>query len=136
MTGPISLPLLRRTWRAQRSRVALVCLALAVWAFLMPVIYATFGREMAVLLESGIIPDAFLRLMGADPFSLDGAVALGWVHPIGIGDVRALPGGSAAPWRSRASASAGRSRCCCPGPLSRRTLFATHLLTLVAASPS
>ena len=43
MTAPISLPLLRRTWRAQRSRVALVCLALAVWAFLMPVIYATFG---------------------------------------------------------------------------------------------
>ncbi len=56
MTGPISLPLLRRTWRAQRSRVALVCVALATWAFLMPVIYATFGRELAVLLDTGIIP--------------------------------------------------------------------------------
>ena len=33
--------------------------------------------------RTGVID--ILRLMGADPFSLDGAVALGWVHPIGIG---------------------------------------------------
>jgi ABC-2 type transport system permease protein len=130
MTAPISLPLLRRTWRAQRSRVALVSLALAVWAFLMPVIYATFGRELAVLLDTGIIPDAFLRLMGADPFSLDGAVALGWVHPIGIGMFVLFPVGLGAVMiageRQRGTLEVLLSR-----PLSRRTLFATHLLTLV-----
>jgi ABC-2 type transport system permease protein len=130
MTGLISLPLLRRTWRAQRSRVALVCVALAVWAFLMPVIYATFGRELAVLLDTGIIPDTFLRLMGADPFSLDGAVALGWVHPIGIGMLVIFPVGlgaaAIAGERQRGTLEVLLSR-----PLSRRALFATHLVTLV-----
>jgi ABC-2 type transport system permease protein len=110
--------------------VALVCLALAIWTFLMPVIYATFGRELAVLLDTGIIPDAFLRLMGADPFSLDGAVALGWVHPIGIGMFVLFPIGlgamAIAGERQRGTLEVILSR-----PLSRRTLFATHLLTLV-----
>jgi ABC-2 type transport system permease protein len=130
MTGPVSLPVLRRTWRAQRVRVVLVCVALAVWSYLMPVVYATFGREFAVLLESGIIPDAFLRMMGADPFSLDGAVALGWIHPIGIALFALLPVGlgatAIAGERQRGTLEVLLSR-----PLSRRTLFSTHLLTLV-----
>jgi beta-exotoxin I transport system permease protein len=130
MTGLVSLPVLRRTWRAQRVRVALVCLALAIWSYLMPVVYATFGREFAVLLESGIIPDAFLRLMGADPFSLTGAVALGWVHPIGIALLVMLPVGlgamAIAGERQRGTLEVLLSR-----PLSRRALFTTHLLTLV-----
>ncbi len=130
MNGPISLPLLRRTWRAQRVRVALVCVALAIWSYLMPMVYATFGREFAVLLESGIVPDAFLRMMGADPFSLEGAIALGWVHPIGIALFALLPVGlgatAIAGERQRGTLEVLLSR-----PLSRRTLFATHLLTLV-----
>ena len=85
MNAVVSLPLMRRTWRAQRSRVALVCIGLAVWAFLMPVIYATFGRQLAVLLDTGIIPEPFLRFLGADPFSLIGAIAIGWVHPMQSG---------------------------------------------------
>ena len=76
MTGPFSLPLLRRTWRAQRSRVALVCLALAIWAFLMPVIYATFGREFAVLTRRRDHPVRLPAPDGADPFSPAGGVAL------------------------------------------------------------
>ena len=48
------------------------------------------------MLKSGIIPDAFLRLMGADPFSLDGAVALGAVHPIAIALEIVYPVGFAA----------------------------------------
>jgi ABC-2 type transport system permease protein len=131
--GPISLPLLRRTWRAQRARVAIVAASLAVWAFLMPVIYATFGRQLATLLDTGIIPDAFLRLLGADPFSLVGAVALGWVHPIGIGLFLLFPVGlgaaAIAGERQRGTLEVLLSR-----PLSRRTLFATHLLALVAIS--
>ncbi len=85
MTPILSLPLLRRTWRAQRGRVGIVAVALVVWSFIMPVIFATFGRQLAVLLDTDIIPKPFLRLLGADPFSLNGAVALGWVHPIGLG---------------------------------------------------
>lgn len=129
MTAPVSLPLVRRTWRAQRSRVALVCLALAIWAFLMPVIYATFGRQLAVLLDTGIIPQPFLKLLGADPFSLTGAVALGWVHPIGIGMFVLFPIGLGAAMiageRQRGTLEVLLSR-----PLSRRVLFLSHLVTL------
>ena len=130
MSGPLSLPILRRSWRAQRTRVALVCVALAVWSFLMPVVYATFGRQLASLLDTGIIPEPFLRLMGADPFSLVGAVALGWVHPIAIGMFVLFPiglGASAiAGERQRGTLEVILSR-----PISRRTLFATHLAMLV-----
>jgi len=130
VTGPISLPLLRRTWRAQRSRVALVCVAMLAWAYLLPVIYATFGRQLASLLDTGIIPTPFLRFLGADPFSLTGAVALGWVHPIAIGLSVLFPigwGASAiAGERQRGTLEVILSR-----PISRRTLFATHLLTIL-----
>jgi ABC-2 type transport system permease protein len=133
VSGVISLPILRRTWRAQRARVALVCLALVVWAFLMPVIYATFGRQLASLLDTGIIPEPFLRLLGADPFSLVGAVALGWVHPIAIGMFVLFPIGlgaaAIAGERQRGTLEVILSR-----PISRRTLFTTHLVTLVAIS--
>ncbi len=130
MTGLLSLPLLRRTWRAQRSRLGLVALALGVWGFLMPVIYATFGRQLSVILDTGIIPDAFLRLMGADPFSLEGAVALGWVHPIAIGLQVIFPIGlgaaAIAGERQRGTLEVLLSR-----PLSRRRLFTTYLAALI-----
>jgi ABC-2 type transport system permease protein len=129
MKALVSGPLLRRTWRAQRSRIALVCLAVAIWTSLMPVIYATFGRQLAVLLDTGIIPRPFLRLLGADPFSLTGAVALGWVHPIGIGLFVLFPIGLGvvmiAGERQRGTLEVLLSR-----PLSRRALFSTHLVTL------
>jgi ABC-2 type transport system permease protein len=126
---PLSPPLLRRTWRAQRSRVLIVGVALAIWAFLMPVIYATFGRQLASLLDTGIIPKPFLRLLGADPFSLTGAVALGWVHPIGVGLSVLFPVGLGAVMiageRQRGTLEVLLSR-----PLSRRTLYLTDLVSL------
>jgi ABC-2 type transport system permease protein len=113
--------------------VALVCAALATWAFLMPVVYATFGQKLASLLDTGIIPEPFLRLMGADPFSLVGAIALGWVHPIAIGMFVLFPVGlgaaAIAGERQRGTLEVILSR-----PISRRTLFATHYLVLVLVS--
>jgi ABC-2 type transport system permease protein len=130
MTSLLSLPLFRRTWRAQRGRVALVAAALAVWAYLMPVIFATFGRQLAVLLDTDIVPKPFLRFLGADPFSLDGAVALGWVHPIGLGLLVLFPIGfgaaAIAGERQRGTLEVLLSR-----PVSRRSLFLTHLATLL-----
>jgi ABC-2 type transport system permease protein len=127
----ISRPLLVQTWRAQRLRVALIALGLAAWGFLMPVIYATFGRQLEVLLDTGIIPDAFLRLLGADPFSLDGAVALGAVHPVVIGLQVVYPVGFAAVAiageRQRGTLEVLLSR-----PVSRRSVFLTLLLAIVA----
>ena len=124
----INVPLLRHTLRTHRLPVALIALALGVWGFLMPVIYATFGVQMEALLTSGIIPEAFLRLLGADPFSLRGAVALGSVHPIALGLQLIYPVGFAAiaiaGERQRGTLEVTLAR-----PLSRQTLY----LTLLAA---
>ncbi len=99
----------------------------------MPVIYATFGRQMETLLKSGIIPDAFLRLMGADPFSINGSVALGAVHPIAIALEIVYPVGFAAAAiageRQRGTLEVLLSR-----PLSRRSLYLTLLLAIIAAA--
>ena len=131
MSGIVSGPLLRHTWRANRARVAVIALALAVWGFLMPVIYATFGRQLEALVSSGIIPTAFLRFLGADPFSLNGAVALGAVHPIAIALQVVYPVGFAAAAiageRQRGTLEVLLSR-----PISRRSLFLTLLVAIVS----
>lgn len=126
----INGPLLRQTWRANRSPVLLITLAMAIWAWIMPVIYATFGRQLEVLLASGIIPQAFLRFLGADPFSLNGAVALGVVHPIPLALEVVYPVGFAAAAiageRQRGTLEVLLSR-----PISRRSVFLTLLLAIV-----
>ena len=124
MSGPLSVPLLLHTWRSQRIRLLVVAVALAVWGFLMPVIYATFGRQFAVLIDSGIIPEVFLRLMGADPFSLDGVIALGAVHPVAIALLAVFPVG----WGAAAIAGErqrGTLEVLLARPISRRTLVST-----------
>lgn len=133
MSRVVSLPLLRRAWRAQRGRLAIVSLALVVWAALMPVVFATFGRQMAALLQADIIPKPLLRLLGADPFSLNGAVALGWVHPIGIGLQVLLPIGlgvlAIAGERQRGTLEVLLSR-----PVSRRAFYATAFVEVLACA--
>jgi len=76
--------LLRHTWRLQRIRLAVVSAALATWGFLLPVIYARFGVQFGVLLDSGMLPEQFARFGGGDVFSLEGSIALGLIHPIAI----------------------------------------------------
>jgi ABC-2 type transport system permease protein len=129
----INGPLLRHTWRTHRIRLGIIALSLGAWGFLMPVIYATFGREMETLLNSGIIPDAFLRLMGADPFSINGSVALGAVHPIAIALEIVYPVGFAAAAiageRQRGTLEVLLSR-----PVSRRALYVTLLLAVIGAA--
>ena len=76
--------LLRHTWRLQRTKLAIVSIALAVWGFLLPVIYARFGSQFKALMESGILPEQFTRFGSGDVFTLPGAIALGFIHPIAI----------------------------------------------------
>jgi ABC-2 type transport system permease protein len=125
----INGPLLRQTWRAHGVRVLVLMIALGVWGFLMPVIYATFGVQMEAIIKSGIIPAAFLRLLGADPFSLSGAVALGAVHPVALGLQLAYPVGFAAVAiageRQRGTLEVLLSR-----PIARTAVFATLLLSI------
>ena len=76
--------LLRHTWRLQRTKLAIVSIALAVWGFVLPIIYAQFGSQFAGLVNSGLLPKQFARFGGGDVFSLAGAIALGLIHPIAI----------------------------------------------------
>jgi ABC-type transport system involved in multi-copper enzyme maturation permease subunit len=75
--------LFRQTWRTQRLKLAVVSIALVVWGFLMPLIYARFGSRFRAIMESGIFPAQFARF-GGDIFSLPGSIALGLIHPIAI----------------------------------------------------
>jgi ABC-2 type transport system permease protein len=76
--------LFRQTWRAQRLKLALVSSALAIWGFLMPLIYAKFGSQFRAIMESGLMPAQAARFGGGDIFSLPGSIALGLIHPIAI----------------------------------------------------
>ena len=76
--------LLRHTWRLQRTKLAIVSIALTVWGFLLPVIYARFGSQFKALMESGIMPEQFSRFGGGDVFSLSGSIALSFIHPIAM----------------------------------------------------
>jgi ABC-2 type transport system permease protein len=103
---------------------------MAVWALLMPVIYVTFGKQVEVLLEPGSITDAFLRLLGADPFSLSGAVALGAVHPIALGLQMIYPVGFAA-YAIAGERQRGTLEVLLARPVSRRSVFLTLFTALV-----
>jgi ABC-2 type transport system permease protein len=71
-------------WRSQRTKLLIVCIAMAAWNAFLPVIYQSFGIQMKSLVDSGIIPKQLTNFGGGDVFSLGGAIALGYVHPISI----------------------------------------------------
>ena len=119
--------LLAHTWRANRLRVAIVTVALLVWGTLMPVVFDAFGTQFQDLFDSGTFPAQFAQFGGGDIFSLTGAVALGFVHPIAVGLnlVFALGFATAAVAgeRQRGTLEVLLSR-----PLSRRGVYATLAL--------
>jgi len=80
----MNFTLMRHVWRIQRIRLALVATGLFVWGFLMLTVYGKFGVQFRALMESGMIPEPFARFAGGDIFSLTGAVALAFIHPIAI----------------------------------------------------
>lgn len=121
--------LFRRTWEAQRARLLGVMLALAVWGFLLPVVYATFGKEIGALIKSGAFANVFdvlARFTGGDVFSIRGTVALGLVHPIALAFVAIQVVGFAAAAvageRQRGTLEVLLAR-----PLERRVLYVTLL---------
>jgi beta-exotoxin I transport system permease protein len=80
----MNLALFKRTWRSNAFRLSVICLALAGWGTLGPIIYSQFGAAFRDLVESGIFPEALTSFGGGDVFSLPGSIALGFVHPIAI----------------------------------------------------
>ena len=77
-------PLLKRTWRSNAFRLVIICLALAGWGSILPIVYSQFGALFRDLIETGIFPEALTNFGGGDVFSLPGSIALGFVHPIAI----------------------------------------------------
>jgi ABC-2 type transport system permease protein len=76
--------LLGHLWRSQRTKLVIVAVAMLAWSSFLPVIYKSFGQQMKALVDSGIIPKQLTNFGGADVFSLPGAVAVGYIHPIAI----------------------------------------------------
>ena len=129
-------PLFRHTWRTQALTLTFVSIALASWGFLMPVIYARFGSQFRVLMESGVLPEEFARLGGGDIFSLPGSIALGFIHPIALILTSVFTVGfstsAVAGERQRGTLEVALAR-----PISRRVFYLTLLgasLTFVAVS--
>src|SRR4029077_19242166 len=72
-------PLFRHTWRTHRIRLAVVSIALMIWGFVTPMIYARYGTQFTALMDSGILPQQFTRFGSGDIFSLPGSIALGFI---------------------------------------------------------
>jgi len=122
-------PLFRHAWRANRGRLLVVAIALALWGSLLPIIYDAFGAQFQQIMDSGIIPEQLTTFGGGDIFSLTGSVALGFIHPIAVGLNLVFAIGFAATCiageRQRGTLEVLLAR-----PLSRRVVY----LTLAAAA--
>jgi len=126
----VNRALFGQTWRAQRVKLTIVSTALAVWGFLMPVIYARFGAQFRAVLESGMLPAQFAKFGGGDIFTLSGSVALGLIHPIAIILTSVFSVGfstsAIAGERQRGTLEVALAR-----PIARRTFYLTLLIGAV-----
>ena len=127
----MNLTLLARTFRAQAVKLLAAMAALALWGFLMPIIYSTFGADFQRLFQSGEIPNQFAQFGGGDVFSLAGSIALGYIHPLAVAVVCVFAVGFAsaavAGERQRGTLEVILAR-----PISRRGLYVTlFVATLV-----
>lgn len=77
-------PLLRRTFAANRLRIIVCLVAMLVWGAVLPLVYASFGREYGVFVRNNPMLEQFSQFGGGDLFSLPGAIALGFIHPFAI----------------------------------------------------
>ena len=124
----MNLALFAHTWRANRTRVLLVAVALAIWSTFLPIIYDSFGSTFQDIFKSGVFPPQFAQFGGGDIFSLSGSVAIGFIHPITVGLNLVLAVGftsaAIAGERQRGTLEVLLSR-----PISRRVVYATLALS-------
>ena len=122
--------LLAHTWRSQRLKLVVVCVALAIWSALLPVVYGTFGQTFKSIIDSGLIPKQLMQFGGGDIFSLSGAMALGAIHPISLLLNSIFAAGFAtsavAGERQRGTLEVLLAR-----PLSRQTVYVTLLVAVL-----
>lgn len=114
-------------WRANRWRLVIVAVSLAIWGALLPIVFDAFGSQFQALMDSGAIPSQFAQFGGGDIFSLSGSVALGFIHPIavGLGLVFSVgfAGAAIAGERQRGTLEVLLAR-----PISRRRVYLTALV--------
>jgi ABC-2 type transport system permease protein len=126
----VNLALLVHTWRSQRIKLAIVCLGLAIWSALLPIVYGTFGQTFKSIIDSGLIPKELTQFGGGDIFSLSGSLALGAIHPISLILNSIFAAGFAtsavAGERQRGTLEVLLAR-----PLSRRTVYVTLLIAVL-----
>ncbi|CAN5721142.1 hypothetical protein BH23CHL8_BH23CHL8_26120 [soil metagenome] len=77
----MSAALFRRTLVAKRTEIFATGLGMLVWGAVLPLIYATFGREIGSFVRNNPILSQFAQFGGGDLFTLPGTLALGFVHP-------------------------------------------------------
>jgi ABC-2 type transport system permease protein len=80
----MNLTLFLHTLRSNALRLAVISVAMAAWGALMPLIYAQFGSQFRDMMNSGLIPKQLTEFGGGDLFSLPGAIAIGFIHPIAL----------------------------------------------------
>jgi ABC-2 type transport system permease protein len=80
----VNLTLFLHTLRSNALRLVVISAAMAAWGALMPLIYAQFGSQFRDMMNSGLIPKQFAEFGGGDLFSLPGAIAIGFIHPIAL----------------------------------------------------
>lgn len=73
--------LFRRTLAAKRTEIAATGVGMLVWGGVLPLIYATFGREIGSFMRNNPLLSQFAQFGGGDLFTLPGTLALGFVHP-------------------------------------------------------
>ena len=75
-----------RTIAANRVRLIACAIGLAVWGAVLPLVYAGFGKTIGSFIRNSNNPlmEQFASFGGGDLFSLSGAMALGFIHPIAI----------------------------------------------------
>lgn len=115
-----------QTWRAQRLKLVILTIALAIWGSLMPIVYGSFGQTFRSIIDSGLIPKQFTQFGGGDIFTLSGSLALGAVHPISLilNSIFAVGFATAAVAGER---QRGTLEVLLARPLSRRTVYVTLL---------
>ena len=80
MTGA----LLRRSFAARRLVIVACIGAMSVWGLVMPLVYASIGKQYGSFIQNNPFLEQFSQFGGGDLFSLPGAMALGFIHPFAI----------------------------------------------------
>ena len=126
----MSSHLFLRTWRAQRAKLLVVAVGLAIWGAVLPIVYEAFRDEIQFIIASGLIPEQLTQFGGGDILSLPGTIALGFIHPIAVALVLVFALGFAvtavAGERQRGTLEVLLAR-----PLSRRRIYLTLLIATV-----